>query len=177
MERTVAAFLRDHRPSTREPIAWSNGLSFEFTSILTKDLPPLPLITSVRAILECNAEILVFDDEAVSHVIPGGRRQSGESLLETLEREIREETGCRVTGAPRRLGVLQLHMLSPRPQGSVYPYPDSFWLIYAASALPTTELSSQDARVQRPRFVPTDAALALTLPEAERAFLKAALAR
>jgi len=177
VERTVAAFLRDHRPSSREPIAWSNGLSFEFTSILTKDLPPLPLITSVRAILECNGEVLVFEDDLAPHVIPGGHRENGESLLESLERGIREETGCRITGAPRQLGVLHLRMLSPKPERHPYAYPDNFWLIYAASALAVAELSSQDARVQRPRFVPADAALALALPAAERAFLNAALAR
>ena len=71
---------------------------------LTEKQPPLELIVSVRAVLtRPNGDVFVFDDNG-PHVLPGGRREGPEPLLDTLIREIGEEVGCSIDGPPRPLG-------------------------------------------------------------------------
>src|SRR5439155_19101014 len=55
---------------------------------LTDKQPPLELIVSVRAVLMAqDGMVFVFEDQGL-HVLPGGRREKSEHVLETLAREI-----------------------------------------------------------------------------------------
>lgn len=80
------------------------------------------MVTSVRAILTHadGTQVLFVRDPEREHILPGGRRKSGESLEVTLHREIQEETGWTIKSAG-------LH-------GYKYPYPDFCQLIYVAQA-------------------------------------------
>ncbi|MDQ3097828.1 MAG: NUDIX hydrolase, partial [Chloroflexota bacterium] len=110
-----------------------------------------------------------------THVIPGGRREPGESLEDTLTREIREEVGCDIAPGPRPLGFIQLHNRLARRDGSPYPHPDSLWVVYAATALPGDEPSGEDELVRDPRFVEVRSLRALNVSPVELAFVEAAL--
>ena len=52
------------------------------------------------------------------HVLPGGRRETGETLAETIEREVWEEAGWQVE-VGTVVGFIQFVHLGPRPPGFV----------------------------------------------------------
>jgi len=163
-------------PDATEQWHWRNvGLRFDVAAYLTNIDPPLELVVSARAIALRGGEVFVFESEGQTHAIPGGRREPGESPDVALVREIREETGCAIVGAPRRLGILHLRNLTPRPKELRYPYPDTLQWVFvtevAGDAAP-----SDDPFVDDGRFVPVAEARSLLASAAERTFLDAALA-
>jgi NUDIX domain len=87
---------------------------------LTSRLPPLDLVSWVRALVRQGDQILVVRDPLSSHILPGGRREPGETLLQTLEREILEETGWTIRNA-RLLGLAHVQHLTPKPADYRYP--------------------------------------------------------
>ena len=139
---------------------------------LTDEQPPLELIVSVRAVLTAqDGMVFVFEDQGL-HVLPGGRREKSEPVLEALIREISEEVGCAIVGEPRRLGFFELRNDGPRPEGHPYPYPRNYHVVFKATAGPVTR-APLDPNVHNGRFVTRDDLLAMDLPWAERAFLDA----
>jgi ADP-ribose pyrophosphatase YjhB (NUDIX family) len=139
---------------------------------LTEKQPPSELIVSVRAVLaDQGGRVFVFDDNGV-HVLPGGRREGAEPLLDALVREIGEEVGCSIVGAPRPLGFFELGNEGPKPDGYTYPYPRNFHVVFSATAGPVTR-TPIDPNVHEGRFVSREDALRLDIPWAERVFLEA----
>jgi 8-oxo-dGTP pyrophosphatase MutT (NUDIX family) len=67
-------------------------------------------------------------------ILPGGRREQGETLEQTLRREVIEETDWAIN-APRLLGCLHFHHLSSKPPGYAYPYPDFVQPVFIANAV------------------------------------------
>lgn len=163
-------------PDATEQWYWPTlGLRFDVKGFLTTIDPPLELVVSVRAIAFRGDEVFVFESEGDTHAVPGGRREAGESPGAALDREIREETGCAITGTPLRLGILHLHLLTERPIEHKYPYPDTLqWVFVADVAGEATP--SDDPFVDNGRFVPFTAARELVSSPAERLFLDAARA-
>ena len=135
MNVELARFLTAHTPFYKDTAVWFNGrMPLREHFYLTNTLPPLDFITSVRAILLRGKEVMVIRDHADNyHVIPGGRREPGESLLDTLCREVAEETGWTITN-PCLLGMVHFHHLAPEPDHYAYPYPDFLHVIYLAEA-------------------------------------------
>lgn len=139
MIEPLTAFLRGRSPLAEEEIVWSgDGLSLvqtRYTYALEEEsTPPLKLVTSVRALLTRGDEIMVVRDPAGLHILPGGRLDPGEELLDALERELLEETGWSIHPAHARIALFRYHIQSPRPAGYRYPYPDFLQLIYLAKA-------------------------------------------
>ena len=135
-------------------------------------MPPLELIVSVRAVLTGqDGMVFVFEDQGL-HVLPGGRREKSEPVLEALIREISEEVGCAIVGEPQRLGFFELRNDGPRPEGHPYPYPRNYHVVFKATAGPLTR-APVDPNVHNGRFVSRDEALAMDLPWDERVFLEA----
>jgi ADP-ribose pyrophosphatase YjhB (NUDIX family) len=132
----------------------------------------LELIVSARAVLTGPGGTIFVFDENGPHVLPGGRREGAEPVLEALSREIGEEVGCTIVGDPRPLGFIELRNEGPRPEGYHYPYPRAFHVVFTASAGPVTR-APVDPNVRDGRFVSRDEALALDIPWAERVFLEA----
>jgi len=142
------------------------------TCYLTDRQPPLELIVSARAVLGGpGGTVFAFDDNG-AHVLPGGRRDGAEGVLDALAREIGEEVGCSIVGDPRPLGFIELRVEGPRPEGHRYPYPASYHVVFSASAGPVTR-APVDPNVHDGRFVPREQALLLDIPWAERVFLEA----
>ena len=139
---------------------------------LTDAQPPLELIVSARAVLAGPGGTVFVFDESGPHVLPGGRRDGKEPVLDALAREIGEEVGCSIVGEPQPLGFIELRNDGPRPDTLVYPYPRNFHVVFRASAGLVTR-APVDPNVRDGRFVPRDDALALELPWAERVFLEA----
>jgi ADP-ribose pyrophosphatase YjhB (NUDIX family) len=57
---------------------------------------------------------MVVRDPGSVHILPGGRRRGGESLEQTLRRELLEETGWTIN-QPQLLGVRHFHQFGPTP--------------------------------------------------------------
>jgi 8-oxo-dGTP pyrophosphatase MutT (NUDIX family) len=172
----LEAFLVQYTPMTQEREVWGRAqLGFHVTCYLGHDLPPLDWITSVRCVVFRGASVLVVRDPERQHFLPGGRRESGETLTETLRRELLEETGWTIHD-PCLLGWRHCHHLSPKPPGYRYPYPDFLQLVYTAEAaehLPEARESDGDEieAVLRPIAV----VQALELSPCQHLFLNAAL--
>ena len=101
--------------------------------------------------------------------------EKGESLLETLRREILEETGWTVLST-ELLGFMHFHHLGDKPRNYKYPYPDFLWPIYLAEAGDfIAEAKVPDKWVFESGFQPVNAVRKLPLDEAELLLLEAAL--
>jgi 8-oxo-dGTP pyrophosphatase MutT (NUDIX family) len=101
----------------------------------TPDRPPDALVSSVRAmVFRRGAVAVIRDPDGASHVMPGGRREAGESQADALAREIAEETGWRFESATY-FGFLHFRHLSPKPEGYPYPYPDFFQTLHIVEAI------------------------------------------
>ena len=140
---------------------------------LTDAQPPLELIVSARAVLAGPGGTVFVFDENGPHVLPGGRREGEEPVLDALAREIREEVGCSIVGQPRPLGFFELRNEGPQPHPPVYPYPRNFHVVFGASAGPVTR-APVDPNVRDGRFISRAHALLLDIPWAERVFLEVA---
>lgn len=158
------------------------------TSYLTDVLPPLEHVWAVRCVVLRGQSVLAMRTGDAAHVLPGGRREPGETLAQTLERELLEETGWTVT-EPRQIGIVHLHWLIPREQTPQHAspsslfYPDFLWLIYAAEAgAHHPEAMLHHPHEGLPEFLPlsnvtTASLLARRLALENRIFLAAALRR
>lgn len=135
MKPDLAAFIQQHVARAEESAVWGDGaLPLCIRTYLSKEMPPLAYVTSVRALVFRDVEVLVVQDFKNSfHLTPGGRREMGETLEQTLHREILEETGWTIIRAAL-LGFMHFHHLAARPLDYPYPHPDFVQLIYVADA-------------------------------------------
>lgn len=171
-------FLSRHPPLAQSEVLWHGGAARLLKTIhLGDELPPIDLITSVRAVVLRGDRVLVLSNKDGEHFLPGGRRELGETLIESLRREVLEETGWTIR-EPALVGVARFHYLGPRPPGRDYPYPDFVQVVYAAEAdaeLPARRLT--DDYEERAELRPiSDVRLTRRLPEHDL-FLRAAVDR
>ena len=175
MEGSLTVFLAGRVPAAMEVIVWGERMRLRATAYLSDQAPPLPYVTSVRAIVLRQGYVLVQQDRHNRHVIPGGQRQEGESPEATLRREVAEETGWSL-GPVSLLGFMHLHHLDPKPRDYAYPYPDFCWLIYVAEAASfSLDAKVDDGYEIASEFLSVEAVRALTLTPCQRAYLDAAL--
>lgn len=134
--------------------------------------PPIEFITSARVVVLRAQEVLVVQDPDGYHIIPGGRREAGESLSETVVREVLEETGWQVTVGPL-LGFKHFRRLSSSPTAAASA-PDFTQIVYVARAVAyRPEAREQNGYELGAQFVPR---LQVTVTASEQLFLQAALA-
>ena len=145
-------------------------------SYLSAELPPLAYITSVRALLlRDNMVMTVRDAGGTTHLLPGGRREEGETLEQTLRREIREETGWSISDF-MPLGFLHYHHEAAVPKNYAYPYPDFVQAVYAAQAEGYDEAGREpDGHELDVRFRTFDDALRMPISLGNRVFLRAVM--
>jgi 8-oxo-dGTP pyrophosphatase MutT (NUDIX family) len=127
-------YLAGCTPLAHESATWADGhIELQLTTYITEAIAPIEYVTSVRCLLFREDTVLVQRDLDGMHVLPGGRRDGDESIEQTLRRELLEETGWTID-APRLLGCVHYHHLTPRPAGHVYPYPDFVLVVFMAEA-------------------------------------------
>lgn len=148
------------------------GIRLRFAAYLHPVSPPLDLVTSVRAIVQHGAYVVVVHDAAFTHVCPGGRREAGEAPEAALRRELLEETGLAIN-PPVLLGFVHLQHQTPRAPDYPFPYPDMAHLIYHATPADPDPVVRPGPGELRADFRTFAAALALLGEEIQRAFLLA----
>ncbi|HZU12411.1 MAG TPA: NUDIX hydrolase [Chloroflexota bacterium] len=175
MDASLARFLTRHTAVVEKAVDWGD-MPLQVASYITCETPPLEYVTSVRALVLREDAVLVLHDDGGRHLIlPGGRREQGESVDDTLAREVAEETGCLLAHGTQ-LGFMHFHHLAPRPDGYRYPYPDFLQLVFTAR--PTGHRPDRivdDGSVRWSGFMPVDTVLGLPLSPNERVFLETAL--
>jgi 8-oxo-dGTP pyrophosphatase MutT (NUDIX family) len=134
MNRSLEEFLLNRTPIAIQSVSWSRAaelaIELDIAVYVTTDSPPDDLTTSVRAIVRTDAGYALLSNADGVHVLPGGRREPAETVLETLAREVLEETGCTVREA-HPLAALHFHHRTPRPVDYAFPYPDFVQAVYA----------------------------------------------
>ena len=171
----LADFLAKYSPNTEELVHWDD-LRLHVTSYLTTATPPLAFVTSVRALVLSGSSVILVHAPDGTHILPGGRREEGEALTDTLMREVLEETGWTIDQL-QLLGVKHYHHLTPEPAGYRYPYPDFLQIIYRARPqhyLP--DAREIDGYEIETKFITTTEALRLPLMPSDHMWLRTALA-
>lgn len=176
MYTQLARLISQSQPADSITTKWGKGtIELRLVDYLSPELPPDELITSVRAVLLRGDKVLVVQDQHnKQHILPGGRRDPGETVLQTLQREIGEETGWRIDNV-RLLGFRHYHHLTPEPQDYSYIYPDFCQAVYVAqTAQYAPEAKIFDEYVLDTYFVPIADAQAIELTPGEQQYLAAA---
>jgi ADP-ribose pyrophosphatase YjhB (NUDIX family) len=133
----LADWLASLTPADDAPLTsvWGEAHRLERRLYASPEAPPDDLVSSVRAVVfRQRAVVVIRDHDGSSHIMPGGRREAGETQEDALAREIGEETGWRFEAA-RRFGFLHFHHLTPRPADYPYPYPDFFQTLHVVEAV------------------------------------------
>jgi len=119
-----------------EQAIWEPGkVGFEIRAAFTQSLPPISTVTSVRCVLIQSDNIMTVTDPERIHVLPGGRIEEGESYMETLRREIGEETGYTIANS-RMIGILLFkHLFSIPESWNPKHYPYFVNLVFCADAI------------------------------------------
>jgi 8-oxo-dGTP pyrophosphatase MutT (NUDIX family) len=175
----LANYLASQLLLAEETAVWGNGrLPLQITYYQTQQYPPLAYVTSARAVMFHNGNVMVVRDGDNSyHVVPGGRREDSETVLQTLQREILEETGWTIAD-PELIACTHFHHLAPKPADYPYPHPDFLQLIFVTCA----NTYKPDAHTAgeyelETGFHPIAKAHALPLPTSQHALLRCGLSR
>jgi len=134
-QAALAGWLASLAPADEAPLpaTWGDQ-RLERRLYATAEAPPDDLVSSVRAVVfRKGAVVVIRDHDGSGHIMPGGRREAGESQDEALVREIGEETGWRFEAA-RCFGFLHFRHLTPKPEGYAYPYPEFFQTLHVVEA-------------------------------------------
>jgi 8-oxo-dGTP pyrophosphatase MutT (NUDIX family) len=174
----LAAFLARHKPVTNGEAVWRGGtIRLRIDSYLSRESPPSAYVTSVRSVVLRGGDVLTVRNADEWHVLPGGRRERGETPEQTLRREVLEEAGLRIE-RPVQLGFMHLHHVTPKPSGYEFLYPDFLSLVYVSEAGTVDDRGRVvDDYEEEAVFRPAAEARTLELSGESRLFLEAALSQ
>ncbi len=171
----LARFAEGRSPAASETVIWKpRVLKFTMTTYLANNAAPDGLVTSARCVVLREGEVLVVTDrDGVRHIVPGGRREPGETLVETAQREVREETGLDVIRL-EQVGVMLYEHLTPCPRDYRYPYPHFMQVVFVATALAGVDVVCDDEWAASAGFMDAKSAREI-VPSGQKSLLDAAL--
>jgi ADP-ribose pyrophosphatase YjhB (NUDIX family) len=172
----LTSFLSDYAPIAEGETFWQSiDVYVRVRTYLSDAVPPLDCLKSVRCIVFRDDSVLVVRDVDEQHIIPGGRREAGETLEQTVRREVLEET-CYAVGELHPLSFAHLYNLRSETHDAFYGARDFFWLIYWAEAGDyIAEARLDDGRELESGFYPFEEARKLPLDYGQHALLEAAI--
>lgn len=133
MRAALDNFIADRTSIYRGETRWGDAIHLRVQVFACAERPPAELVTSVRGVVFKGGKVVVVDDTIESHVMPGGRMEAGESVAQTLERELLEECGWTMP-SPQLFGMIHFHHLGAKPEAYRYPYPDFLHLLFTGEA-------------------------------------------
>lgn len=166
-------FLAGKKPFHEAEDAWADGdMPLRLRYFRSDEQPPEEYITSVRCLLFQDDSILVVSNREGRHILPGGRREAGETFEQTLRREVAEETGWSIESISR-LGFIHLQHLEPKPPGYRFPHPHFFQVVYTARASEyVPNLVCDDDYEEAAVFVPIGELSGLDISKAELSYVR-----
>lgn len=169
----IQAFLVGKRPFHETEALWANGtMPLRVRYFCSDEQPPELFVTSVRCLVLQSDSALVLRNRKGNHILPGGRREEGESFEQTLRREVAEETGWTLESVSC-LGFIHLEHLKPKPPGFQFPYPHFFQIVYTAYAfIHVPDLMCDDDYEEEATFVPISELDGLGISEAELGYVR-----
>jgi ADP-ribose pyrophosphatase YjhB (NUDIX family) len=172
----LTSFLSKYTPAAEGETYWQSiDVHVRVATYLSDVIPPLDCLKSVRCIVFRDDKVLVVRDVDEQHIMPGGRREAGETLEQTVRREVLEET-CFAVGELHPLSFAHLQHLKPESTNAFYGAQDFFWLIYWAEASGyIAEARLDDGRELESGFYPFDEARKLPLDYGQHSLLEAAI--
>lgn len=178
MNLEVEQFLRGKTAVSTQTLTWqwhNHALKLRQKLFIGNDLPPDNLSSSVRAVLLRGEEVMVVRDHQNNpYIIPGGRREPGETISVTLQRELLEETGWAVRETAV-IATYHFQHLAPQPPDYQYPYPHFFWPIFVAEADQFhPEAIEEDFYVTHASFQPIEELRTWALGDGQQELLKVA---
>lgn len=134
-----ASLLATRTPASEEEVAWANGTARFRVAVHLTGIDGIPdaLISSARCIVRIGDGVLLCTNaDGISHVLPGGRREEGESPGDAAIREVHEETGWLLDRSTiREVGWLHFRYRTPvAAEFQRYPHPDFVHVVYMAEA-------------------------------------------
>lgn len=129
----AAAFLALHQPLTEGEFEWPNGSVVTARCFAVADALPSEVVQSVRCLVFADDEHVVMCENVrgIRHVWPGGRREPGETYIDTACREVREETGWHLDPTSLlQVGWLHYEAGPHRGPEIPWPHPDIFHVLF-----------------------------------------------
>ncbi len=178
MQEDLLQFLEAAELLSTDQVIWGKGtLPLQVSYYKSASRTPHKYVSSVRGIIFEHERVMVVREPGGHlYILPGGRVEKGESLIQTLRRELLEETGWTIE-SPRRIGFMHLHHLGPRPEDYIYPFPDFVWPVFTAGArdfVPSARVP--DRWVDEYEFQPVEEVRSLPLEKGQLRLLDAAIA-
>ena len=107
MDAALQRFLAGRSADFSQTIEFGDGAHrLTLRGYLTTDTPPDQLVLAGRALVLRESEVLVVQNPDGEHVLPGGRREAGESPEDSARREVLEESRLELHVEPCRVAVL-----------------------------------------------------------------------
>ena len=172
----LQGFLAGKSPFHETEALWANGtMPLWVRYFLCNEQPPEQFVTSVRCLVLQKDSVLVLKNRDGIHILPGGRREEGETLEQTVRREVTEETGW-IVESISLLGFIHLEHLGPKPPGYRFLYPHFLQIVYYAYASkrePDSMLGNDYE--EEAIFVPIGELDTLGIPEAELRYVRSTI--
>ena len=114
-------------PSRTHPV------NYKITNIADINPAPDTLIATTLAYVFRDDELLLSLHPQRGWGLPGGHRELGETIEQTIIREVLEETQV-VIKEPRTIGYISTEMIGQKPDNYHYPYPIRYAQVFVAES-------------------------------------------